>query len=325
MVDVDPLVERVRRGETGAIARLITQIERRSDGVTDRIAALHREAGVGHVVGVTGPAGSGKSTLVSALTSAARRRGRTVGVLAVDPSSLYSGGAILGDRIRMSDQAGDPGVYIRSVATRGALGGLSRAVLDAITVLSAAGKDLIVLETVGVGQAEVDVVSAAQTVAVVSVPGMGDEVQAIKAGLLEIADVHVLNKADRDGAQKAYAELKDMLRLGGLVGGDGWDVPVLKTVAGEGTGVEDLLDTFDAHLGHMERSGERERRARRNNATRIRWMAEEMVLDRLRDGRPDFDHEVEAVTALRTDPLHAARRLLGEHPDLRAADAMGAR
>ena len=325
MSATDPLVERVRRGETGAIARMITQIERRSDGVADRVAALHRDAGTGHVVGITGPPGSGKSTLVSALTSAARRRGRTVGVLAVDPSSFYSGGAILGDRIRMSEQAGDPGVYLRSVATRGALGGLSRAVLDGITVLSAAGKDLIILETVGVGQAEVDVISAAQTVVVVSVPGLGDDVQAIKAGLLEIADVHVLNKADRDGAQKTYAELKDMLRMGGLTAGRSWNIPVQKTIAGDGTGVEELLDTVDAHLEWMASSGERERRTRRTSATRIRWMAEEMVLDRMRDGQACFDREVDRVAELRTDPLHAARRLIDEQFGSRPADAMGSR
>lgn len=325
MSDSDPLVERVRLGETGAIARMITQIERRSDGVADRVAALHRDAGKGHVVGITGPPGSGKSTLVSALTTAARRRGRSVGILAVDPSSFYSGGAILGDRIRMSEQAGDPGVYIRSVATRGALGGLSRAVLDGVTVLSAAGKDLIILETVGVGQAEIDVISAAQTVAVVSVPGLGDDVQAIKAGLLEIADVHVLNKADRDGAQKTYAELKDMLRMGGLTAGQSWNIRVQQTIAGDGTGVEELLDTFDAHLRWLESSGEGERRARRTSATRIRWMAEEMVLDRLRDGQPNFDREVDDVAELRTDPLHAARRLINEHFGSHPVDAMGTR
>ena len=313
-------VERVRAGETAAIARMISRIERRSDGVADELAELHRAGGHAHIIGVTGAAGSGKSTLVAELTAHYRRAGRTVGVLAVDPSSVFTGGAILGDRIRMSALSGDNGVFIRSIATRGALGGLSRAALDAITVLDAAGKDVVVLETVGVGQAEVDVISAAQTVAVVSVPGMGDDVQAIKAGLLEIADVHVLNKADRDGARKAYAELRDMLRMSTRRDGD-WTVPIQQTVSPTGQGVAELAARFDEHHDWMARSGELNRRARRTAATRIRWMAEEIVLDRLRAGDPDFDREVDRVAELTTDPLHAARRLLGESARL---DVMGA-
>jgi GTPase len=311
-------VERVRAGQPGAIARMISRVERGDDGVADELASLHRAGGRAHVIGVTGAPGSGKSTLVAALTARYRELGRTVGVLAVDPSSVFSGGAILGDRIRMHAHAGDAGVFIRSIATRGALGGLSRAALDAITVLDAAGKDVIILETVGVGQAEVDVLSAAQTVAVVSVPGMGDDVQAIKAGLLEIADVHVLNKADRDGAHKAYAELRDMLRLRARTPGD-WEVPIERTVATGGDGVTELVARFDAHRRWLDTSGELRRRARRTAATRIRWMAEEIVLNRLRAGEPDFDHEVEQVAGLATDPLHAARRLL-ERP----LDVMGA-
>jgi len=315
-------VDRVRAGEPAAIARMISRVERRgsadSAGVADELAQLHRAGGHAHIIGVTGAPGSGKSTLVAELTAHYRRAGRTVGVLAVDPSSVFTGGAILGDRIRMSALAGDSGVFIRSIATRGALGGLSRAALDAITVLDAAGKDVVVLETVGVGQAEVDVISAAQTVAVVSVPGMGDGVQAIKAGLLEIADVHVLNKADRDGARKAYAELRDMLRFARHTDGD-WEVPIQRTVAATGEGVADLAERFDEHHAWMARSGELDRRARRTAATRIRWMAEEIVLDRLRAGDPDFDREVDRVAELSTDPLHAARRLLGEPLDVMGA------
>jgi LAO/AO transport system kinase len=311
-------VGRVLAGQPGAMARMISRVERRSDGVAEELAELHRAGGHAHVIGITGAPGSGKSTLVAALTRRYRELGRTVGVLAVDPSSIFSGGAILGDRIRMSALAGDDGVFIRSVATRGALGGLSRAALDAITVLNAAGKDVIILETVGVGQAEVDVISAAHTVAVVSVPGMGDDVQAIKAGLLEIADVHVLNKADRDGAQKAYAELRDMLRLGKRADGD-WEVPIQRTVAATGEGIAELIGRFDAHRGWMAESGELDRRVRRTAATRIRWMAEEIVRDRLRAGQPEFDHEVDQVVDLATDPLRAARRLLSEPLDVMGA------
>lgn len=303
------LVDPVLAGEHAAIARMVTLIERRADGVDEALAKLHQHAGTAHVLGLTGPPGSGKSTLVAALSRHYRERGRTVGILAVDPSSVFSGGAILGDRIRMSDLAGDPGVFIRSIATRGALGGLSRASLDAITVLDAAGKDIVILETVGVGQAEVDVISAAQTIAVVSVPGMGDDVQAIKAGLLEIADVHVVNKADRDGASRTVAELRDMLRLSHRRPGQ-WNVPIQQTVAADGQGVPELADEFAAHLAWMTEHGERERRARRNAATRIRWVAEALVLDRLRPGMPEFDRAVDDVTARREDPLSAARALV---------------
>jgi len=303
------LADRVRSGEQVAIARMLTHVERRTAGVNEVLAELHRHTGAAHVLGVTGPPGSGKSTLVSALTARLREQDRSVGIIAVDPSSIFSGGAILGDRIRMSDLSGDPGVYIRSIATRGALGGLSRATLDAITVLDAAGMDVVVLETVGVGQAEVDVLSAAQSVAVVSVPGMGDDVQAIKAGLLEIADIHVVNKADRDGALKTVSELREVLRLAKRKAGQ-WNVPIQLTTATGGEGVPELVEQFDAHYAWMQQHGELERRARRNSATRIRWLAEEMILDRLRTGRPEFDEAVAEVTARRGDPMTAARRLV---------------
>jgi LAO/AO transport system kinase len=288
---------------------MLTLVERRSGGINEALAVLHRQTSKAHVLGITGPPGSGKSTLVTALATAYRRAGRTVGIIAVDPSSVFSGGAILGDRIRMGALAGDENVFIRSIATRGALGGLSRAALDAITVLDAAGKDLIILETVGVGQAEVDVISAAHSVAVVSVPGLGDGVQALKAGLLEIADVHVVNKADRDGADRTAAELRDMLRLVKRVPGQ-WNIPIQKIVATDGQGIPELIAQFDDHLRWMTANGERERRARRNTATRIRWLAEELVLDRLKPGMPDFDRAVDEVTARRDDPVSAARALV---------------
>lgn len=303
------LAPRVESGEHAAIARLLTHVERRTPGVSEMLAALHRKTGQAHVIGVTGPPGSGKSTLVSVMATRLRDVGRTVGILAVDPSSIFSGGAILGDRIRMSDLSGDPGVYIRSIATRGALGGLSRATLDAITVLDAAGMDVIILETVGVGQAEVDVLSAAQSIVVVSVPGMGDDVQAIKAGLLEIADIHVVNKADRDGALKTVSELREVLRLSKRKAGQ-WNVPIQLTTASQGEGVPDLIEKLDAHYAWMKRNGELERRARRNSVTRIRWLAEEIVLDRLRAGSPEFDRAVDEVTARRGDPMTAAKQLI---------------
>ncbi|MBL1118462.1 methylmalonyl Co-A mutase-associated GTPase MeaB [Streptomyces sp. 110] len=311
MTVMAPLAERVLRGEQSAVARALTQVERRAPGTDALLAPLHRAAGRAHVIGVTGPPGSGKSTLVSAMAAEYRGAGRTVGIIAVDPSSVFTGGAILGDRIRMSALAGDPGVFIRSLATRGALGGLARAALDAVTVLDAAGRDVVVLETVGVGQAEVDVVSGAQSVAVVSVPGLGDGVQAIKAGLLEIADVHVVNKSDREGADRTAAELCEMLRLGKRRPGQ-WNVPIERTAADRGDGVRALIDRFDEHLRWMERVGERERRTRRAAATRIRWAAEELIRDRLRPGTGAFDAAVDEVAAKRDDPASAARRLIGQ-------------
>lgn len=305
------LGSRLLRGDQSAIPRLLTHVERRTSGVNEVLADLHRTTGHAHVIGVTGPPGSGKSTLVSALTAELRRQDRTVGILAVDPSSVFSGGAILGDRIRMGDLSGDGGVYIRSIATRGALGGLSRAALDAITVLDAAGMDVIVLETVGVGQAEVDVLSAAQSVIVVSVPGLGDDVQAIKAGLLEIADIHVVNKADREGAQKTVADLREVLRLSKRVAGQ-WNVPIQLTTATKREGLKELIEKLDAHHAWMSEHGELEARARRTSATRIRWQAEEIVLDRLRSGAPAFERAVDDVAARRVDPLAAARELIDQ-------------
>lgn len=303
--------QRILQGEPSAIARVLTQVERRALGINDLLAELHHRSTGAHILGVTGPPGSGKSTLVSAMTAAYRKLGRTVGIIAVDPSSVFTGGAILGDRIRMSTLAGDPGVFIRSLATRGALGGLSRAALDSIIVLDAAGKDVIILETVGVGQAEVDVISAAQSIAVISVPGLGDDVQAIKAGLLEIADIHVVNKADRDGAHKTVSELRDMLRLSKRKPHQ-WNVPIQQTIATTETGITELINQFDKHLQWMSANGELQRRTRRNTATRIQWMAEELVLDRLKPGRPDFDRAVDEVTARRGDPLTAARQLVSQ-------------
>ena len=207
-----------------SIARLISRLESRGREGDAILQRLHAEGGEAHVIGITGAAGSGKSTLVTALARELRKRDKTVGIVAVDPSSSITGGSILGDRIRMQEHALDPGVFMRSMSTRGSLGGLSRATIDAVTVLDAAGRDVVIIETVGVGQDEVDVVQAAHTVAVVSVPGMGDDIQAIKAGLLEVADLHVVNKADRPDTDRTIAELRNMLSL--VPAGD-WELPIL--------------------------------------------------------------------------------------------------
>jgi len=310
-ISTTELTKRLLRAEPRALARTLTAIERRSPGVDALLASLHEHTGNAHVVGITGPAGSGKSTLVAALTRELRARNRTVGILAVDPSSHRSGGAILGDRIRMSESSTDPGVYIRSLATRDAVGGLSRAVLDGAALLDAAGKDVVIVETVGAGQAEVDVINVADTVVVVSIPGAGDHVQAMKGGLLEIADVHVVNKSDRPGAQQTAAEIRNAISLsvGDREGGE-WDVPVQQTIASTGSGVSDIVHQLDEHLVWMLDHGTRAERARHNATTRIRWAAEELVLHHLRAGVDSFDAAVAEVAGRRTDPVRAARDLL---------------
>src|SRR5919106_417423 len=243
----DQLVERALEGHVPSVGRLISRLERRGPDGDELLGRLHARGGRAHVLGITGAAGSGKSTLVSSLARELRARDRTVGIVAVDPSSSLTGGAILGDRIRMEEHALDPGIFVRSMSTRGSLGGLSRATIDAVTVLDAAGRDVVIIETVGVGQDEVDVVQAAHTVAVVSVPGMGDDIQAIKAGLLEIADLHVVNKADRPDSDRTIKELRGMLGLMGPPVEGAWEIPILPTVAHGGQGVPELVDAIDAH------------------------------------------------------------------------------
>ena len=226
------LVPGVLAGEMRAIARLLTRAEAGDDEGRPALEAIFRHAGRAHVVGITGVPGSGKSTLVAKLVAAMRRTNRRVGVVAIDPSSPFSGGAILGDRIRMGEICGDPGVFVRSMATRGALGGLARGTLDAVDILDAAGYGIVVIETVGVGQDEVDVARAAHTTVVVSTPGLGDDIQAIKAGILEIADIHVVAKSDRPDADRTIADLKAMLAIGPLSRRSGdWQPPVLPTSA----------------------------------------------------------------------------------------------
>lgn len=288
---------------------MLSLVERRSPELEEHLQPLYRAGRSAHVLGVTGPAGSGKSTLVSSLALEYRRRGRTVGILAVDPSSVFTGGAILGDRIRMGELSGDGGIFIRSMATRGAMGGLARAALDAVTVLEASGKDVVIVETVGVGQAEVDIVGLAHTIAVVSVPGLGDSVQALKAGLLEIADVHVVNKSDREGAQRTASELKEMLRLSKRQVGQ-WNVPVELASSAKGEGIPEVIDAFDRHRDWMRSSGELERRLRRNAAARIRWAASDLIDRRMTEHNAMFKRSVDVVLEHSSDPLTEARRLV---------------
>jgi LAO/AO transport system kinase len=272
--DVGTLVAGVRAGETRAVARAISLVE---DGLPDAralLAALFPHAGGSLVVGVTGPPGAGKSSLVDRLTAHLRRQGRTVGIVAVDPTSPFSGGAILGDRIRMQAQATDPGVFIRSMATRGHLGGLAAATDQAVLVLSAAGKDVILVETVGVGQDEVDIVGTADVSLVVLVPGLGDGVQALKAGIMEIADVFVVNKADRDGVERVVAEIESTLSLAAA---DGEPPAIVRTVATRDEGLEALLEAVESYRCRTAESGALEAKRR----ARLRRQLEEAVRQRV--------------------------------------------
>ncbi len=245
------LIERMLAGEGLALAKLITIVENREPETAEIMSAIHGR-GSAAVVGITGPPGAGKSTLLDALTVHYRAQGRSVGIVAVDPSSPFSGGAVLGDRIRMQKHFLDDSVFIRSLSARGNVGGLARASRDVARLLEAAGKDIVIVETVGVGQSELDIMRLADTVAVVLVPEAGDTVQAMKAGLLEIADVFVVNKADRDGANKIKTELDQMLHLRPP---DGWEIPVLMTVATDGKGVPEVVSALDEHRRHLQESG----------------------------------------------------------------------
>jgi LAO/AO transport system kinase len=309
------LVPGVLAGETRAIARMLTRAEAGAPEARPALDALFARGGRAHVVGITGVPGSGKSTLVARLVTAIRAGGRRVAVVAIDPSSPFSGGAILGDRIRMGELAGDAGVFVRSMATRGALGGLARGALEAIDVFDAAGYEIVIVETVGVGQDEVDVTRAAHTIVVVSAPGLGDDIQAIKAGILEIADVHAVSKCDRPDANRTIADLKNMLSLGlALAPGAGaWQVPVIATSALRGEGVAELLAAVDGHRRALEESGAIDARRARIAEQRLLKAGEEILRDRFgrqRDGRTAA--LLERLRAHTLSPHAAATLLLDE-------------
>ena len=253
MSDIPDLVAQTRAGSTRALGRLISFVEDGNSAVPQLMSLIADATGRAHVIGLTGPPGAGKSTLTAALVAHYRGLGRRVAVLAVDPSSAFSGGALLGDRIRMQQHAIDPGVFIRSMASRGHLGGLAAATPQAVRVLEVAGFETVIIETVGVGQSEIEVASATDTVCVALAPGMGDGIQAAKAGVLEIADVFVVNKADRDGVEATTRELRHLVSMTGPSAG--WTVPVQRTVATTGDGVPALAEQIDAHLTHLRDSG----------------------------------------------------------------------
>jgi len=271
--DSDTLISRLRNGDHRALARVITTVENRSPGWSELLKALFPLTGRGLMLGVTGAPGAGKSTLVDQLAKHYRHEGRKVGIIAVDPTSPYSGGAILGDRIRMQERFCDPGIYIRSMATRGSLGGLARSTADVASVLDASGHDLIMIETVGVGQDEIDVVRLADVTIVILVPGMGDDVQTIKAGIMEIADIFVVNKSDWEGAERVEREIRALQSL--AVRSDRWTPPVVKTVASEGKGLADLVAAVAQYEAYLKQENLRLEHKRQN------W--QERLLEMLRD------------------------------------------
>ena len=306
----DGLVAQVFAGSHQAAARLISLVEDGEREGLEALRTLYPRTGKAYTVGITGPPGAGKSTLVDALIKRIRAAGETVGIIAIDPTSPFTGGALLGDRVRMQDHATDPGVFVRSMATRGHLGGLAPATSDVIHVLDALGCAFILIETVGAGQGEVEVVSAADTVIVVTVPGLGDAVQMLKAGIMEIGDLFVVNKADRPEADRTVTEINMML---GLAPERGWRPPALKTVAIGGEGVEEVLAAIRSHRAHLETAGQlTERRRERRRGEVLHALEAQIREEVLAQARADGTLEavVEQVADGRLDPHSAAKRLL---------------
>ena len=312
------LIKRLLTGDRRAIARLITIIENDGAEAQEALAALYPHTGRAHIVGVTGAPGTGKSTLVNELAKVYRKRDRTVGIIAVDPTSPFSGGAFLGDRIRMRDLSGDAGIFIRSMATRGSLGGLARATADAVKVLDAAGFQTILVETVGAGQSEVDIARAAHTTIVVKAPGLGDEIQAFKAGITEIADIFVVNKADREGADSAALALQMIMDLGHRSHlspqEPGWRPPICKTIALHGEGVEAVVEAIEEHAAYLRKSGNLQQRERGRIERELRSIiTQEMArsfFERLDEAQ--FDGLIDSIMRRELDPYSAAALLLEE-------------
>jgi len=306
------LISALRAGDSRALARAISSVENRHSGWSDLLKDLFPHSGRARVLGLTGAPGSGKSTLVDQLAKLYRRQNCTVGIIAVDPTSPYTGGVILGDRIRMQDHFADPGIYIRSMATRGSLGGLARATSDVTTVLDASGRDVILIETVGVGQDEIDIVRLADITVVILVPGMGDDVQTIKAGIMEIADIFVINKSDREGAERVEREIRGLQSL--AVRKDGWTPPIVKTVASEGKGIEGLADTIAGYDKYLQKENRALRKRVENWQDRLVEMLRDAMLEkaRARLGEGSIERLAAEVAEHKRDPYSLIEEIAGK-------------
>jgi LAO/AO transport system kinase len=306
------LISSLRSGDTRALARAISTVENRAPGWSELLKALFPHTGRARVLGLTGAPGAGKSTLVDQLARFYRKQDRTVGIVAVDPTSPYTGGAILGDRIRMQDHFADPGIYIRSMATRGSLGGLARATADVTTVLDASGRDMILIETVGVGQDEVEIVRLADITVVILVPGMGDDVQTIKAGIMEIADIFVINKSDREGAERVEREIRALQSL--AVRNDGWTPPIVKTVASEGKGVEELGAAVAEYENYLQTENRALKKSVENWQERLVEMLRDAMLEkaRARLGDGSIARFAAEVAEHKRDPYSLIEEIVGK-------------
>jgi LAO/AO transport system kinase len=306
------LIDRLRSGEARALARAITLVENRAPGWSELLKSVFPHTGKARVIGMTGAPGAGKSTLVNQLAKYYRKENKTVGIIAVDPTSPYTGGAILGDRIRMQDHFADQGIYIRSMATRGSLGGLARATADAATVLDASGRDVIMIETVGVGQDEIDIVRLADVTVVILVPGMGDDVQTIKAGIMEIADIFVINKSDREGAERVEREIRAMQSL--AVRSDHWTPSIVKTVASDGTGIDELAKAIADYEKYLQKENLLLQKNVENWQERLVEMLRDAMLEKARAHMADgaLQGYAAEVAEHKRDPYSLVEKLMHE-------------
>jgi LAO/AO transport system kinase len=310
--DFQSWIEQLRSGDARTLARAISIVENRSPGWSELLKALFPQSGHARILGLTGAPGAGKSTLVDQLAKRYRKENRTVGIIAVDPTSPYTGGAILGDRIRMQDHFSDPGIYIRSMATRGSLGGLARATADVASVMDASGRDLIMIETVGVGQDEVDIVRLADVTVVILVPGMGDDVQSIKAGIMEIADIFVINKSDREGTERVEREIRALQSL--AIRSDHWTPPIVKTVASDGTGINDLVAAIADYEAYLQEENLVLQHKIENWQERLIEMLRDALLEKAREQMEDGNvaRYAAEVAEHKRDPYTLVEEIVGK-------------
>ena len=310
MTKIEEIAQGVLAGDRRSIARAITIVENNTPEAQKLISSIYPHTGKTHIIGLTGPSGSGKSTLIEKIVREYRRRGKTVGVVAVDPTSPFTGGAFLGDRIRMQELSTDPGVFIRSMATRNYPGGIAKATKDAVKILDAANNDIVMVETVGAGQSEVEIIKVAQTIVVIHAPGLGDEIQAIKAGLMEIADIFVVNKADRENADKALIDIQAMLQLNNKE--KTWKPPILKTVALTGEGVPQLIEKLEEHKQFLEKEKELRKPLLKAEAELIEAIKEKAVNSIIEELKKEgkFEEILQNILEKKIDPASAAEKLL---------------